>query len=90
MVFTILYDFSIYYWITTGGIIIMNGNEMKKNNIIRYKTTSPNKNSGKAFQHMGSANKKFNQALAKTILSMPIPMKYETWSFLHEIADGDD
>ena len=43
----------------------------------------------KAFQDVGNANKKFNQTLAKTVLSMPIPMNYETWSFLHEIADGD-
>ena len=43
----------------------------------------------KALQDMGSANKKFNQTLAKMVLSMPIPMNYETWSFLHEIADGD-
>ena len=43
----------------------------------------------KAFQDMGDANKKLNQTLAKMVLSMPIPMNYETWSFLHEITDGD-
>lgn len=43
----------------------------------------------KAFQDRENANKKFNQTLAKTILSMPIPMNYEMWSRLHEIADGD-
>ena len=43
----------------------------------------------KAFQDMGNANKKLNQTLAKNILSMPIPMNYELWSFLHTIADGD-
>lgn len=47
MVLTILYDFSIYYWITTGRIIIMNGNEMRKNNIVRYKTASSSKDLGK-------------------------------------------
>ena len=43
----------------------------------------------KAFQDMVNANKKFNQALAKMVLSMPISMSYETWGFLHEIVDGD-
>ena len=43
----------------------------------------------KAFQDMENTNNKFNQTLAKTILSMPIPMSYEHWCFLHEIADGD-
>ena len=44
---------------------------------------------GHGFKKLAKANKKFNQTLAKTVLSMPIPMNYETWSFLHEIADGD-
>lgn len=43
----------------------------------------------KVFQDMGNANKKLNQTLAKEVLSMPIPMSYEHWCFLHEIADGD-
>lgn len=43
----------------------------------------------KAFQDVGNGIKKFNQTLAKTVLSMPIPISYETWSFLHKIADGD-
>ena len=43
----------------------------------------------KTFQDMGKATGKFNKSLAKTFLSMPIPMKYETWVFLHSIADGD-
>lgn len=43
----------------------------------------------KAFQDAENANKKLNQTLAKEALSMPIPMNYETWCFLHKIADGD-
>lgn len=43
----------------------------------------------KALQDVRNANKKFNQTLAKKVLSMPIPMSYEYWCFLHEIADGD-
>lgn len=42
-----------------------------------------------SFKELAKSNKKFNQTLAKTILSMPIPMSYEYWCFLHEIADGD-
>lgn len=45
---------------------------------------------GYGFKKLAKVTKKFNQTLAKTVLSMPIPMNYETWSFLHEIADGDD
>lgn len=41
------------------------------------------------FKNLAKASHKFNQTLAKTVLSMPIPMNYETWIFLHEIADGD-
>ena len=37
-------------------------------------------NMAKGFQDMGKA---------KVFLSMPIPISYETWVFLHEIADGD-
>lgn len=40
-------------------------------------------------QNMINANKTFNRALATMFLSVPIPMSYETWSFLHKIADGD-
>ena len=44
----------------------------------------------KVVQDMGKATGKFNKSLAKIFLSMPIPMKYETWIFLHRIADGDE
>ena len=44
----------------------------------------------KGFQDMGKANGKFNKELARVILLMPIPMKYESWVFLHSIADGDE
>ena len=43
----------------------------------------------KVLQDMINANETFNRALATMFLSVPIPMSYETWSFLHEIADGD-
>ena len=34
-------------------------------------------------------SKKFVIVLARQFLSMPLPMNYETWSYLHEIVDGD-
>ena len=44
---------------------------------------------GKAFQDMMDSNYIFNKPLVKALLSMPIPINYETWVFLHKIADGD-
>ena len=41
------------------------------------------------FQDMKKATDKFNKELARVILLMPIPLKYESWVFLHSIADGD-
>ena len=46
-------------------------------------------NMAKEFQDMGKATGRFNKSLAKVFLSMPIPMSYETWVFLHKILDGD-
>ena len=43
----------------------------------------------KVLQDMINANETFNRALAIMLLSLPNPMSYKTWSFLHEIADGD-
>ena len=43
----------------------------------------------KKFQDMGKATGRLNKSLAKVFLSMPIPMNYKTWSFLHKIVDGD-
>lgn len=48
------------------------------------------KDMAKRFQDMGKATGKFNQSLAKVFLSMPIPMNYETWVFLHKIKDSDN
>lgn len=48
------------------------------------------KDMAKRFQDMGKATGKFNQSLAKVFLSMPIPMNYETWVFLHKIKDSND
>lgn len=42
------------------------------------------------FKKLTKAFQKFNQTLAKRLLLTPIPMNYEMWSRLHEIADGDD
>jgi len=47
-------------------------------------------NMAKGFQDMGKATDRFNKSLAKVVLSIPIPMSYETWVFLHKIADGDE
>ena len=44
----------------------------------------------KEFQDMKKAADKFNKELARVILLMPIPMNYESWVFLHSIADGDE
>jgi len=43
----------------------------------------------KESQHLVKENYKFNASLAKIFLSLPIPMSYELWYFLHSIVDGD-
>lgn len=48
------------------------------------------KDMAEKFQDMGRAINKFNKSLAKVFLSMPIPMSYEDWCFLHKIKNGDD
>ena len=30
------------------------------------------------------------EAIAKFLLKMPIPMSYELWTYLHSFIDGDD
>ena len=44
----------------------------------------------KESQHLAKENYKFNASLAKIFLSLPIPMNYELWCYLHSIVDGDD
>ena len=41
-------------------------------------------------QHLAKENHKFNVSLAKLFLSLPIPINYELWCYLHSIVDGDD
>lgn len=51
---------------------------------------TPYKNVAESLKNLSKSNKKFNKVLAKMFLSMPIPMNYELWCFLHKISDGDD
>ena len=46
-------------------------------------------NVSKSLENISKSNKIFNKGLAKIFLSIPIPINYELWCFLHEIADGD-
>lgn len=43
----------------------------------------------KAVSDLKKANDKFNKSLAKVILSIPRPITYDFWCYLHKIADGD-
>ena len=43
----------------------------------------------KSLKEITKTNDKFNISLSKFVLSLPIPMKYETWQYLHSICDGD-
>lgn len=47
------------------------------------------KNVEKAVSDLKKANDKFNKSLAKVILSIPRPITYDFWCYLHKIADGD-
>ena len=47
------------------------------------------KNVAKAFHDLEKANDKFNKSLAKVILSIPMPITYDFWCYLHKIAVGD-